>query len=352
MTQDLSRIPPKASATASAARTDWRSEGLGIGHAAAVCALFDQVFEHPMSDALWHWKYAGGRGSASGLWQGDQLIAHYGGMHRTLWLGVTELAGLQVGDVMVHGKARGVLSRNGAFSTVARHYLGQRIAAGQDGPDAAALADLGFGFPSDRHVRLGDILGMYRALGEVRELTWVAKPRLLRQTLTWQRYALDLSSLGAQDDAVLERAWRNMQQALGTWVLPQRDAAWCRHRYAQHPQHRYVAAALRHRLTQQVVGVMILKPVAPVWEWMDWIGSPKHLGIALSQALDWAAGHGATALSGWFSEPVVRLLARHATHAQDHLACTWCVTLRRSSRVPAGADSVAWWLTGGDTDFR
>ena len=234
-------------------------------HAGAVRDLFGQVFQHPLSDALWQWKYAHGRGSASGLWQGDALIAHYGGTRRALCLGAATMAGVQMGDVMVQASARGLLSRHGAFATVARHYIEQRVA----GPDAGAPEgerfDIGFGFPSARHARLGGLLGMYRALGEVRELRWAAQPRSARQALTWQRRPLDLARLDARDTALLERLWCDMRQALGAWVLPQRDAAWCRHRYAQHPQQRYLAAALRHRITRRVVGVVILKPGADAW---------------------------------------------------------------------------------------
>lgn len=334
-------------------------------------ALFAQVFGAPMSEALWRWKYAEGRGAAAGVREmgatgaadpaqpraaGDgaagatgALLAHYGGTRRDLCLGKDRIAGVQMGDVMVRPDARGILSRSGPFATVTRHFIAERVG------EAPRFA-LGFGFPSGRHTRLGEVLGLYRALGEVRELRWPTAPA--RGWAGW-RWPLVALATGQAWEGITPH-WRAMRAALPDWVLPHRDAAWCRHRYADHPHHRYLVLELRDRLLRRKLGVLVLRPhEAPAgapagsgsWEWIDWIGDPRHLPRALIAARAAAADAGAGTLHGWFSAPLIAAFLGGSAPTQT-VVCAWCVTVQRASHVPAAVDIAPWWLTSGDTDFR
>lgn len=324
-------------------------------------ALFAQVFGVPMSEALWRWKYAEGRGFASGLRAHDgALVAHYGGTCRSLCAGAQSIAALQMGDVMVRPDARAILSRNGPFAQVTRHFIGHHLG------DAAGHA-LGFGFPGPRHARLGERLGLYRALDEVRQRHWqaapVASPGLRRWRLT--PLASDTAGLHAREIARLDACWAAMQAALPGWVVPMRDGAWCQHRYGMHPDHPYQLHWVQCRLSGHRVGAVVLRPPArsdagASWEWLDWIGPPSRMMLALALVRTEAARAGAGAVHGWFSAPLLgTFLAPRAGRtapgepsSPDLVICTGCVTMARARSVPADIDRRAWWLTSGDTDFR
>lgn len=64
-------------------------------------ALFEKIFKHKMSPEMWQWKYGSERCKAIGIWCENALIAHYGGMGRSvLYFGKPQMA-VQIGDVMV-----------------------------------------------------------------------------------------------------------------------------------------------------------------------------------------------------------------------------------------------------------
>lgn len=340
----------------------WRSIELTAADAADVRALFAQVFNAPMSDALWQWKYAAGRGCAFGVRGPDgALVAHYGGTARTLCMDSRSVRAVQMGDVMVRHDARGVLSRNGPFALATRHFIARHVGGAEPGAEGAF--ELGFGFPSARHARLGELLGLYRALGAVRELRWRAKPLHGWAAYRWQWQPQEPAAV---DWGRVDALWQHMRAALPGWVVPQRDAPWCRHRYASHPEHRYGMGWLRCRFTRRKLGLMVIKwpgtPTAPAagdtWEWMDWIGDPAHLPLALAVARGAAAQRGAGWLQGWFSQPVANRMLSEAARfslsdtAHDQVVCSWCTTAARASTVPDDADGAPWWLTSGDTDFR
>lgn len=330
----------------------WHAVALGEAEAPEVRGLFAEVFGQPMSDGLWRWKYAHGRGLATGTRsQEGRLLAHYGGTGRTLRLAGQDWPAVQLGDVMVIDHARGVLSRNGPFATAANAFLKQL-----EGPEAPFA--LGFGFPSMRHARLGEALGLYATVGEVLALEWPSQG--LPATFPWwsRRWATapldwtDPQTPGRLD--ALAQALRNDAQE---YVLPHRDAPWWRHRFADHPDTPYRAWWVRHRVTRRTLGAVVLRPGAvagAAWEVLDWIGPIRHMHTTMVAARAIAASAGAQALTGWFSAPVARqlLAAPSLADARSELACANCVTVARAPSLTLEMLHRPWWLTGGDTDFR
>ncbi|MBK6295889.1 MAG: GNAT family N-acetyltransferase [Rhodoferax sp.] len=137
--------------------------------------LFQVVFGTPMSDALWHWKYANGRGVAMGVWNvQDELVAHYAGFPRQVLMFGKPVTAMQMGDVMVRPNERGTLSRKGPFFLATSAFLTRYV-----GYDQAAL--LGYGFPNDRHMQLGAKRGLYERNGKVVNLRCSAQ----RSALPW-----------------------------------------------------------------------------------------------------------------------------------------------------------------------
>jgi hypothetical protein len=331
----------------------WRPAILGPRDRADVLALFEQVFGGPMSEALSDWKYGAGRGLAGGVRDDEgRLLAHYGGTLRELCLGARCFGGIQMGDVMVRADGRGILSRRGPFASLASFFIDATIG---EAPRAA----LGFGFPNDRHSRLGELLGLYLSLGEVRELRW---PAAAGSGWPGPRWQLVPAGRTRADRERLDRCWRTMRAALPDWVLPRRDPAWCEHRYAAHPHHDHRMLWLRCRYTRRVAGALVIREHAPAgaagertWECMDWIGEPRYLAPALEAACAAAHDQGVAALQGWFSAPIVeRFLAapQRLPPPTQTVVCRWCASPRRAADVPPAVDTAPWWLTSGDTDFR
>lgn len=66
----------------------WRLHTLRPEDAPAMRRLFEAAFGHPMSQALWEWKYGDGRGHAVWCAAGGEMVGHLGLMRRTaIWQG-------------------------------------------------------------------------------------------------------------------------------------------------------------------------------------------------------------------------------------------------------------------------
>lgn len=326
----------------------WRAVNLGAADAPEVRALFAQVFGQPMSEAMWQWRYGDGRGLATGTRDTDgQLIAHYGSTVRTILWDGEEHPALQMGDAMVVEQARGVLSRNGAFATAARSLLEQQL---WSQPRFA----VGFGFPNQRAGRLGEALGMYEMVGEIRALEWQCQPPPAQDRSfirPWATAPLDWTD--PQVPGTLDSLWSQLRSDAHGFVLPRRDAQWWHHRFANHPDAPYRAWWVRSRFTRRILGAVVLRPGATSWELMDWLGATRHMGALLIAARALAASAGASTLTGWFSAPLAQRIQalQGGAPATDHLACQYCV----NQRMMAGSQATRtqpWWLTSGDTDFR
>jgi hypothetical protein len=327
---------------------------VGAPHLEEVRALFAQVFGADLAPQLWHWKYADGRGLATGSrGDGGDLLAHYGGTVRTLLVAGEPLGCVQVGDVMVAPQVRGILSRRGPFATAARRLIEGHIGT----PGGFAC---GFGFPNERAARLGEVLGLYVPACRMLQLRWPVWQglRAHRARLRWRLKPVDWSD--PQTDVRLDGLWSGMQRSLAgqAWVLPQRDAAWWRHRFANHPLVQYRCFWVQGRLPGQTLGAVALRPGSQgsgTWELLDWLAFPKNTPALVAAARSGCARWGARELLAWMSEPLVQAVMP-AQALSDALVETACFAIWSVRRSPAlllpCAQQWRWWFTGGDTDFR
>jgi hypothetical protein len=302
--------------------------------------LHVEVFGPGAGDAWHDWKYGQGRGLGIGVWHEGRLIAHCGGLPRTLWFGGRARAAVQIGDVMVHPQWRGVLTRRGPFFHASAAFYETHV-----GPGAF---DLAFGFPNERHLRLGERTGLVWDAGVVHSLEWdcgAAPPQ--RPGFGWRAATLAWDAPGFDD--TIDKCWQAMHAAQGDLVLGQRDAAYVRWRYPQRPGQHYQAIALRRWWSAEPVGVAIVDLDAAPARWLDWIGPPALLPTALRACLAHAHRGGATRLSLWATPAVRESLADSGVL---HTATTaWLGVARRSLIAPEELSGLRWWLLGGDTDF-
>ena len=323
------------------ARSRWRIAPLEFQHRSAMQALFARVFGHPMSDALWQWKYGNGRGHAIGVWnEHGQLIAHYAGFRRAVLNAGQAVDAVQIGDVMVEKTSRAInLGRRGAFFQAAARFLESYIGYGKP-------YLIGFGFPNARAMRVAARLGLYADTGGLSQVTWPvavnAPPPL----------GIELREIAAVDDPLwiaVDPLWAGMRLELRDAIVGVRDADWLRHRYLAHPDRPYrVGIAMTQ--SGEPIGIIVLRAQGGIVEWMDVIGTTVTLPALVAQARWSAATMGGNTLMMWVSHPFAGEFARHggtATELDVRIPCNvW------SPGPDASGLRDRWFLLGGDTDFR
>lgn len=319
----------------------------------AVLALHTRVFGAEV-DARWFaWKYGPGpqQGQAAGAWHGNELIAYCGGLPRTLWRQGQPLQGLQMGDVMVHPHWRGILTRRGPFFHVTRSFHSSRL-----GPAASRAFQLGFGFPNERHLRLGVTLGLVRDGGAIESLCWPTLTPALRLPWSWRWQALMPSD--ARFDRVVNAAWQSMRDQAPDLTLGQRDAAYLRWRYVERPDAagtpaeappRYRFFELRRPWLGTGTGVAVLDLRSNPAQWLDWVGPVTLMPLAGTACRLEAAGAGASDLTAWASSAVARQL--ESSGIARRAVCAGLGISAASDLQPHEVPGSGWWLMGGDTDF-
>lgn len=332
--------PTNDASPAGAGEQRWTTALAGDGDRAEIRELFATVFGHAMPDAFWQWKYGDGRGHAVVARDAQgHMVAHYGGISRPIrYLGRDELA-VQICDVMVEQRERGVLTRKGPFYLVTAEFLERYIGFGRKHL-------VGFGFPSLRHLRLAQKQGLYAQVDTIQELRWPAGGRL---SLHLAVQPLDWTDPRLAD--TIDTLWQEMQASLSDRIVPVRDAAWWRFRYEGHPQFSYRAYVLKNRLTRRPLGCLAVKTgTDEQWELMDWIAPRERAPQMIAAVRALAARAGAGMVSGWFSASVMQ--AVQSTNP-DIVEIGVGVPTNILTPGPAAEELTGrWWLSGGDTDFR
>jgi hypothetical protein len=217
-------------------------------------ALHERVFG-PGADPAWHaWKYGRlngeGHGVAMGAWRGTEMVAHCGGVPRTLHLGDRAMPGMQVGDVMVAPRWRGLLTRRGPFYQVSQAFYGR-------GWLVEGTRQVAFGFPNERHLKLALALKLVWNGGPVLGLEWTAGSDVPPPARWWRWAPLDPSE--PDFDRTVSRAWLSMRAASGHLGLGQRDAPYVRWRFLHRPGQHCQLYALRRPWSSRAEGIAVLK---------------------------------------------------------------------------------------------
>lgn len=314
---------------------------LDDGDLAQVQPLFHQVFHHAISIELLDWKYAQGRGES---WvfcssaDGGQVIVHCGLIFRDVLLAGQPVRAAQLVDLMASAKDAGLARGQSPF-----RLLMQAILDSLPRPDNPA--GVAFGFPSARAMRLGEHLGVYRAVDQWFELKFKA-----RRPGRFQPKAFELVAFGAEQAAIVDRLWQRMANDLRDYCVAIRDAQFIQRRYFLHPERRYVMLQINGGWFGKPVGLAVVRSGGEVWELMDVIGAREDIPDILQ------------AIQAWLPEtPEVRLsfsLTEHFAEILKPLADTCDKTEFRIMANPQTPEPVLaqlksrWWLTAGDTDYR
>ena len=310
------------------------------GDAAAVRSLFSTAFEKTMSQALWNWKYAEDRGQAIGVWDGDKLLAHYGGVSRRVSYFGKEVLASQSADVMTRIEARRSLTKRSPLFTAAATFLEGTVGFG-------GRHLLGFGFPNERARLAPERLGLYSTpVGKMFELSWD-----LNQ-LRWSRFLFRCTRLNQHhkhDLLAINHCWHLMKKTVGDLIIGVRDASWLTHRYWNHPEHCYELYSIKFRTQSLPFAVVVLRRHADEsTEWMDAVSAPSRMKWLIA-GMQNIRDKPISRLFAWASDPLVALLPPGSETRDLNVgipANAW--TPGPSAATMQGK----WWLMGGDTDFR
>jgi len=310
----------------------WQASWASAAEEGDLLDLFRAAFGHDMPPAQWLWKYTGMDPIGSLVREDGRIVAFYGGIARPIRrFGGAETA-VQMVDVMVHPRARGVLTRRGPFYFAASAFI-----EGQVGPGHPY--QIGFGFPSDKHMRLGERLGLYRRVGELMELSWPPARDLPRLGYRLRQY-------GAAEARAADALWQRMAADLGDAVVGVRDAAWLRHRYLEHPTASYLPLLATQRFSAAPLGIVVLRDKSEALELVDLVAPMANIPLLVDAARRVAQRLGNKRLTAWISASHSRLfetpqMARQAIN----------IAIANTGTADTGLDD-RWWLMAGDTDFR
>lgn len=317
----------------------WAVREAGDADREAIRGLFGEVFGHPLSEPMWQWKYGDGRGHATLVHRDGELVAHYGGMAREILYHGEPQRAVQIGDVMVKGSERGVLTRRGPFFLSCATFLERHIGYGR-------RYLLGYGFPEARAMKVARRQGLYDEVGRMEELRWPAlsgRPRL------FSRLSPISEAAGERFAPAVDRCWSAMAATLGSeTILGVRDWDYLRHRYFAHPQNEYEMVLVSRRFGGEPLGVVVLRNEGERCQLMDLVGAQDHFPIVIHHARRVAARLGAKELYFWVTEAQAGRFADASRVELDMRIPTSVWTEGPSPEALRGR----WWLTAGDSDFR
>ena len=311
----------------------WQIEFLPDTRSAEMVPLFQRVFGIPLDPAFREWKYGQGRGRVVAAWnRAGALVAHYGGLVRTVSFFGTPVETCQVGDVMVDPAERGVLTRKGVFFRMTQVFYESQ---GRQARQAA------FGFPNQRAFRVGKRLGFYDSAGKMYLRTWHVPPQNSRPAMR------DLWAV-ADWSGIAQELWQKMAAECSHLVLVQRDAEYLDYRYRQRPKGNYGVYLMGS--VEQAQAIIVVKPRGDVLDWMDYVGTRAGIEGALAGVKGLAARAGLKQVQAWLTEPMLDAFFDKTAETQetDVEVAQWdCDESRGEAELTRGR----WWAMYGDTDF-
>ena len=299
--------------------------------------LFLAAFGHALSPRLLAWKYAAGQGESWLAESADgQPALHCGLLFRNIRLAGETHRAAQLTDLAALPKMSGLTRNNSPFFHLMRHLL--HTLPRPDNP-----AGLAFGFPSDRAMRLGEHLGVYRAVDQLVDLVFTPL-RPLRLGLRCRV----LEQL--PEERITERLWASMAKSLPELAVGVRDPHWLHWRFAAHPENRYRFIALQGALSRRTLGLAILRPGNDITTLTDLLAPADALPDMLNALSAWLPQAGCRELHfSLTSRPSLPLaaLASRCTPSEIRIMANPLSPTALLDRLHN-----AWWLTSGDTDYR
>ena len=320
----------------------------------AFLKLHQEVFGSSADPMWFDWKYKLGKSVGMSLWSKGRMVAHCGGIPRSVLHHGVLKQDLQIGDVMVLPEWRGALTRQNPFFHVSKGLYQSFV--GADKP-----FHMGFGFPNERHLSLAVKLGIVRRIGEVHQLRWNVRQGKKSNTLEWLWRDELLSTLNTDSKGLhanlkkkVSQAWQAMQQDASSsqYTMGQRDWSQFEWRFLKRPDKQYQFVSLKRPWSAKCVGIAVLSFPAEQGAsmlWLDWIGPPSLMTLAQHMVLKQARIQQASFVLTWASGEVEKLLANTAIDSIE--TCAMMGVTISSDLSAEQAQNLRLWSMAGDTDF-
>jgi hypothetical protein len=309
--------------------------------APAMRKLFREVFNEQMSQAFWEWKYRLNDGHAVGAFRGMHMIGHYGGVGTDICYFGKPARAIQIVDVMVRPSARQAVRKSSPFFLTGSRFLGKYI--GYDNPYL-----LGYGFPSDRHMRLASHLGLYDDVGHMLELNWQLQGVSVKPDLWHKDVELNRENFHKLKKTLMG-LWEQQAQELVDDIVVVKNPAWLERRYLLNPERQYRSYLLSNRIGGKALGLIVLKAENERMLLMDMIGARLYFPLMLQLAASKAIEAGKGRLSTWCGEAFASCFRAMGPQVVRLPITTPANTWTRGPK-PAELRN-HWWLMPGDTDF-
>jgi len=365
-----------------------------------VAELFLACFGRELDLEWWQWKYGPMNGVAQYAFNElGFLIGHYAGFPRVM-LGPAGLAlnpnldyddstersnatrfeVLQIGDVMVHPRARSSLVRRNVFYNLAEAFIDSTV--GCDKPSVKRRYQWIYGFPNRRHLKLGELHKLYGSVGKMYEFAWGSQQirkfvgdfssteeptnyfKITQKNISIIRAdRLFFTSKSKLIDRLIQRVTEELVMRLGV-CIGLRSSSWLVSRYLTWPSYQVyfifrnemAASHLWNVTGDQDMGIFVLRhhgsPSDVQIELIDIFASESLWENTFISVLIQTLAHNANKLSLWASMPLARRLEDVSTRIG-----LYSKPLELPFDVAAGkwaAEGLenSLWVSGGDTDFR
>lgn len=248
------------------------------GDEQGILRLFSVVFQQELSLAVWQWKYLR-NGAAPPVFvaeEGGDIVCHFGALQQcVIWQG-QEGCGWDIVDVMCHPQFQG----RGLFRQTVRAFM-TNLGEGQ--------SLLMYGFPTERHRRLGELLVGYEPVAQVYRVCKalpVATPAPLEKNVTLDVLPPDW-----------DLAWRRLEARFG--FVNRRDHMYLTWRYLRRPDKRYRLVTVTAGRGLSVIGFEHGKAYL-----MEFLveGEAQELAVSLLAGVEAVCRtEGAREIEGWFA---------------------------------------------------
>lgn len=309
----------------------------------ALDRLFQAQFHHPLDLSLWTWKYTHNKGFALGTRNAqNELITHYGALTRAVMFHGQPVQALQMVDVVASPKSLAGVSRRPPIYLAVKH-----IAETYLGLNKPYL--LAFGFPNRRAYDVFERLGIYQKADNIFELSLIISPQNQRPDF-WHS-SQRINTLTPAIKQYIDYLWLNMAQQTNAWIVPIKNAEFFAYRYFSHPVNHYEVFAIRHRITQRIKAVFILKKIDENQiELLDFVCPLQMIPALVRHVVQQACQLGSSRLTCWATNPLKDQLAPFFDSTHDINVII--PTNAHTPSPPMEQIFQKWWLMGGDTDFK
>jgi hypothetical protein len=244
---------------------------------AGILRLFARVFQSEMPAEVWRWKYLREPDVLPAFVAEDngEIVCHYGTIRqRIAWHGQEHFAWDAI-DVMAHPRKQG----RGLFRQTIQAFM-RKVCEGQ----GLFL----YGFPTERHKRLGELLVGYEPVARVHKVS----------------KSLAVTSVATAPPSVVydvlplnwDTSWQEIQKQFE--IVARRDRAYLSWRYLARPRRRYRLVTVPAAPALAIVGVQsgsarLMEFLAPAHD--------ERLAQQLLAGAEYVAREeGAESMEGWF----------------------------------------------------